>query len=312
MRHWITSSMYTEIMLAKSYFFIAIIFGGALMATQIQLGLNQALGQELALGVPEFESDLNLIKSQSVAATVVRSLILSGLTKVRESGEAGLMLAQSYSVDPSGRDWTFRISDDLKFSSGQPITGEDVIMSIDECRSAGRLSEIESAKSSQDSENYQGSFDVVISLRSSNLDNYRKFPIRLADCPIVAADAKEIFGNYWGLGNNLVSSGPYVVARFKHSKEIQLTINENFSGRRPKLEQLVVRAMPSPQHGLTALRLGTIVSLFTDRSDILQESGNDQTLLIETCPVGKVIARKSFKFTCSSSMMDFSDAYFFG
>ncbi len=36
-------------------------------------------------------------------------------------------LAESYSVSPNGRSWTFRLREDVMFSDGTPLTAQDVV-----------------------------------------------------------------------------------------------------------------------------------------------------------------------------------------
>jgi len=58
--------------------------------------------------------------------------VMEPLVKVNPNGHAYLPgLAESWSVDPTGKIWTFRLAPNVRFSDGSPCTSKDVEFSVD-------------------------------------------------------------------------------------------------------------------------------------------------------------------------------------
>jgi len=158
-------------------------------------------------------------------------------------------IAESWSVDDSGRVWTFNLRQDVVFSDGTPLTAEDAAWSL------RRVKNIKSAPASN-----LETFEEVIAvddytLQITTVDPNPAVPHILThnatgvinravatengatdaeDADL--ADEAEIFFN-----DNSLGSGPYVFRSFSTTAETVLVKNASFWGEQPFYDQLVFR-----------------------------------------------------------------------
>jgi peptide/nickel transport system substrate-binding protein len=82
---------------------------------------------EGVIGTPRF---INPVLSVTDADKDISALLYSGLTRVMADGSLGLDLAQSYSISPDGKVYTFSLRPDAQFSDGTIVTADDVVFTI--------------------------------------------------------------------------------------------------------------------------------------------------------------------------------------
>lgn len=74
---------------------------------------------------------LNPLFATTSSEKTVSKLLFSTLVAPDYSGHMGLSMVASIRADATGKVWTVKLRDNLVWSDGQPITGEDVIYTID-------------------------------------------------------------------------------------------------------------------------------------------------------------------------------------
>ena len=65
---------------------------------------------------------------------IVHYNILEGLTKIREDGSVVPLLAESWTMDPDGRSYTFRLKKGVKFHDGEAFDASDVKFSFERAK----------------------------------------------------------------------------------------------------------------------------------------------------------------------------------
>jgi len=65
---------------------------------------------------------------------------------------------------------------------------------------------------------------------------------------------------------------------------------------------LALRSYSDPARGLTALREGTVVALFTENAEVLNKAAGDETLVAMQCGGASVIRRRDLIFSCDPSI----------
>ena len=83
--------------------------------------------REGLIGAPRF---INPVLALSEADDDLTSLVYSGLLKATPSGDYVPDLAQSYTISPDGKTYTFTLRANAKFSDGKPVTADDVVFTI--------------------------------------------------------------------------------------------------------------------------------------------------------------------------------------
>ncbi|MDQ6697287.1 MAG: ABC transporter substrate-binding protein, partial [Actinomycetota bacterium] len=83
--------------------------------------------REGVLGRPVSVSPLS---ARSQADRDLVALVFSGLVRNGPSGSIVPDLAERWTVDPTGRIWTFVLRDDIRWHDGDPVTSDDVAFTI--------------------------------------------------------------------------------------------------------------------------------------------------------------------------------------
>ncbi len=87
-------------------------------------------GGSLSEGMIGNPSQINPIFALTNTDKDISSLIFSGLMKKDSNGEIVPDLAESYTVDETGKEYTFKLKDDLKFHNNDSVTTEDIRYTI--------------------------------------------------------------------------------------------------------------------------------------------------------------------------------------
>ncbi len=153
-------------------------------------------------------------------------------------------LATSYSLSSDGLTWTFTIRDDVKFSDGEKLTAEDVVFTLETAKSAQGsvdLTYMESAIAKDD-------YTVEITLSSPT----SIFLNTLASIGIVP---KHAYSEDYG--RNPIGSGPYKLVEWIPQEQMIFTINEDYYGEKPSIQNVTVVFM-SEDAALAAVQAGEV------------------------------------------------------
>src|SRR3989440_6897527 len=158
-------------------------------------------------------------------------------------------LATKWARTPDGKGWRFTLRDGVKFSTGTPMTIEDVKWSFDRVINLG----------DQPSQ-YIAHVDRVEIVDKSTLDIILKQPAEPL-LPIIAApefvvlerkvaeanggtadkDAKTADKAAQWINSNSCGTGAYRIAAWERNQQIQLARNEHYWGGKPSFERIVIR-----------------------------------------------------------------------
>jgi ABC-type transport system substrate-binding protein len=280
--------------------------GTFLLVAVVSLGLSSlakpAFSQTLSIGFPEFPQQVDLLESEHPLAVFVRAASLGALVRqspapTGSSLPVGLELSDSLSIQADGGVWSFRVSKRAFFSSGGRIQARDAVFSLKRCIAKHQLAgivEVTARSVKNGLGNEEGWVDLK--LEAPQLKPNQKFPANLASCPILEEQSAKLFGLDLGKGSNLVSSGAYVIRGFSAGREYTLARLNQLVRESP--EVFVLRGFSEPEHGLSALRSGTLDAFFTTAPGVLDKARQDETLLISECAAYSVILRKGLVLPC--------------
>ena len=116
-------------------------FAGAWSATQ-------AAGRKDSVVVGMILEPPGLDPTTAPAAAIgeiVHYNVLEGLTKINVDGSVTPLLAESWSMDPDGKSYTFRLRKGIKFSDGSPMEATAVKFSFDRARAPGSTNKAKKA-----------------------------------------------------------------------------------------------------------------------------------------------------------------------
>ena len=204
---------------------------------------------------------LNPLYASTNSEKTVSKLLFASLSAPDYSGHSGLYLAKSITRDDSGKIWTVKLRDNLKWSDGQPLTNEDVVFTVNLIKNPLVNSNYNSnlaGVSVKESEEK----NLVFELTNANVyfETALDFPILPKH---ILEDAKPDLLLEHSFSMKPISSGPY---EYNHTqaignlgeKSIFLKANENYFKGTPKNDSFIVHAFIKTDDIINALNTGTI------------------------------------------------------
>lgn len=166
------------------------------------------------------------------------------------------LLAKSYAVSDDGKSVTFTLDDTATFASGEPVTSDDVVFSLE------RLRNLKSSPSYlMDGLTVTASDEHTVVVASENPASYIPSLLTSTATSIVeadavreaggsdAADAAETdgAGSLFTTAENGIGSGPYQLETYDTNSQITLVKNADWWGGDVPFERIVIRNVKNPQ-----------------------------------------------------------------
>ncbi len=172
-------------------------------------------------------------------------------------------VATEYTVDESGKVYTFKMREDVKFASGNPMTANDVVWSVNRVRNM-KDSQAYSMVKIVEKVEAPDDYTVVFTLTEADASFLVKLTSN-AYCILDSKVVKEHGGSdqatdsatEW-LNNQSAGSGPYVIKSWKPKEQLVLEKNPNYWGEASNIDTIYFREMESADAQITALQNGDI------------------------------------------------------
>jgi len=219
----------------------------------------------------------------------VDRLLFSGLVKFDERGLPRADLAGAWGVATDGTVYNFTLRSEAVWHDGTPVTSDDVIFTIERMMSAGSLVP-------QDIKDLWGKITVE-KLNDKNLKftlpepfvpfmDYLTFGI-LPKHLLESVPAEQLPNADFNI--QPVGTGPY---RFDHLivedgqiTGVVLTINTNYYGAAPFIEQVVFRYYPTSAEALDAYRQGDVLAISRVAPEELSAALEEPNLSMYSSPL---------------------------
>lgn len=172
---------------------------------------------------------LNPINSSDAYATRVQQFVIDNLlTKHPETNEYRPGLAESWTVSPDGKVYTFKLRQGIKFTDGTSLTAKDVKFSFDavldpKYEAAHKLAYFQNINSPKIIDDYTIEFTV----KNKYFGNLETLAMGVQIVP-EATYSKQDKDNK--LSKVLIGSGPYKILKYNKSKNLILTKNKDWWG----------------------------------------------------------------------------------
>lgn len=217
---------------------------------------------EGAVGNPQF---INPLLAISDADRDLQSLTYAGLMGISGSGALTPVLAQSYTISPDGKTYTFVLRPNAKFTDGTPVTADDVVFTVKKAQ--------DPALKSPEYADWSGVNVVALdaeTVRFTLAKAYTPF-LGLTTLGILPArlwqnlsDAEFPFST---LQTNPVSAGPFKVTRISRDasgliQSVTLSENPYYVLGRPYLESIRFNFYSNSQDLSLALSSGAVQSAY--------------------------------------------------
>lgn len=166
-------------------------------------------------------------------------------------------LAESYEATPDGKEYTFKLREDVKFSDGLPLNAEAVkqnmdgiLLNADRFSWMGAIGKLDKVEVVDD---YTIKFVYKEPYYAATLDMCSQFPIRMISPNSIPDD-----GNTAGILKSSIGTGPYVLTEAVKDQQYVFTVNENYWGDKPAYKKVIVKVIPDHDSRVMALQSGDV------------------------------------------------------
>ncbi len=177
-----------------------------------------------------------------------------GLTRFTEAGEAEAGLAESWTISPDGRVWTFHLRPDLVFSDKHPITASVFVDALARIRDEKAGSPHASLFAIIDHIDAPDPRTVIVHLTSP----FPQLPALLGH-PAMAALPFHIIKakrEAWTSDRPLITSGPYRLTEWKLNQAITLKASPTWHSGKPASPTIIWRPMDNLNSGMRLMLAG--------------------------------------------------------
>ncbi|HEX4233049.1 MAG TPA: ABC transporter substrate-binding protein [Caldimonas sp.] len=183
---------------------------------------------------------------------VVHMSVLEGLTKINMDGKVTPLLAESWSTDPDGRVYTFKLRKNVKFHDGEAFDSSDVKFSFERAKAPGSTNKAKKAVFDNISRIDTPDPSTVIVVLNNADGN---FLFRMGENTAVILDPKSAPAT----ATKPIGTGPFKFDSWAKGSSITLVKNEQFRDAGAiRMKKVTFRFINDPAAQVAALLAGDI------------------------------------------------------
>ena len=230
------------------------LLAAALLATLAATSPAQGRKDSVVLGmVLEPAPGLDpTMASAAAIGEVVHLSVLEGLTKIGMDGTVSPLLAESWSVDPDGKVYSFKLKRGVKFHDGEAFDASDVKFSFERAKAEGSTNKAKKSVFDNISRIETPDPHTVILVLNQADGN---FLFRMGEATAAILDPKSAAGT----ATRPVGTGPFKFEDWKKGASITLVKNPDYRGAAAvKMKKVTWRFISDPAAQVAALLAGDI------------------------------------------------------
>lgn len=215
-----------------------------------------------------------------------QGMVYEALVKYGQGGKIEPWLAESWTISPDGREYTFKLRRDVKFSDGSPFNAQAAKKNFDAVLANAKrhdwLEMIGQIKEITEVDDHT----IKITFKNPYYPALQELalirPIRFL-APTGFPDSGDTSQSI----KAPIGTGPWVLSEHKKNEFAVFTRNDNYWGTKPKLQKIVVKIIPDGESRVIAFEKGEIDLIYgsglisLDSFKQLKESGKYETGLSE-------------------------------
>jgi len=258
------------------------------MIVPVVSGISSAQEEKtLVIGHAESTDSLDPARGYTQTVGFVNRAVYQNLVTFPDADASAIipMLATEWTVSDDGLTYTFKLRNDVVFSSGNPFTAADVVFSLMRLKhvqgNPAFLAANIAAVTAVDDYTVEITLSQVDPAFLANLANTNGFPI--LDSKLVkenggtdAEDASSTDTAEAFLNSTSAGSGPYMLERWEPQVETVLVRNPNYNGPAPYFDRVIITNIPEPATQKIALEAGDI--------DLALDLTSDQIIGLQNNP----------------------------
>jgi peptide/nickel transport system substrate-binding protein len=179
------------------------------------------------------------------------------------------VVAESWTVSDDGKTLTFKIREGRKFASGNPITAEDVVFSLQRLIKLDKtpafiITQFGINKDNVDAVIKQtGDYEFTFTMDKPYASSFVLYCLTATVASVVDKkvalehEADGDFGYEW-LKTNYAGSGPFTIREWRANESVVLERNDNYSGTAAPLARVIYRHIPETATQRLLLEKGDI------------------------------------------------------
>ncbi|MGH6947343.1 MAG: ABC transporter substrate-binding protein [Kiloniellales bacterium] len=192
---------------------------------------------------------------------------------------------ESWEVSDDGLTFTFEMRDGINFASGNPMTAEDAVFSLQRVVALDKspafiLTQFGFSKDNlQETIKQTGPMTFQLTVDKPYAPTFVLYCLTATIGSVVdkkTVMSHEVDGDlgYNWLKTNYAGSGPFVIREWKANEAVVFERNENYWGKKPAMKRVIYRHIPEPATMRLLLEKGDI--------DIARKLGADQLASLES------------------------------
>ena len=190
--------------------------------------------------------------SAAAIGEVVHLNILEGLTKINLDGRITPLLAESWSIDPDGKVYTFKLKKGVRFHDGEAFDASDVKFSFERAKAVGSTNKAKKAVFDNIARIETPDPQTVIVLLANADGN---FLFRMGENTAVILDPKSAATT----ATKPVGTGPFKLESWARGSSITLVKNDAFrDAAAVRMKKVTFRFINDPAAHVAALLAGDI------------------------------------------------------
>jgi peptide/nickel transport system substrate-binding protein len=183
---------------------------------------------------------------------VVHYNVLEGLTKINMDGTVAPLLAESWTVDPDGKVYTFKLRRNVKFHDGEAFDAGDVKFTFERAKADGSTNKAKKAVFDNISR-IETPDPATVIVVLNNADG--NFLFRMGENTAVILDPKSAAGT----ATKPIGTGPFKFDSWAKGSAITLVKNDEYrNAAAVKLKKVTFRFINDPAAQVAALLAGDI------------------------------------------------------
>ncbi|WP_395692346.1 ABC transporter substrate-binding protein [Piscinibacter sp.] len=190
--------------------------------------------------------------SAAAIGEVVHLSVLEGLTKIGMDGTVSPLLAESWSVDPDGKVYSFKLRRGVKFHDGEAFDASDVKFSFERAKAEGSTNKAKKSVFDNISRiETPDPYTVILVLERAD----GNFLFRMGEATAAILDPKSAAGT----ATKPIGTGPFRFEDWKKGASITLAKNPDYrNAAAVKMKKVTWRFISDPAAQVSALLAGDI------------------------------------------------------
>jgi len=217
---------------------------------------------------------------------IAQSMIYEPLVMYKEGGKLEPHLAESWAISPDGKEYTFKLRRNVKYSDGTIFNANNVKKNFDaimiNAKNHSWLGVLNVLDKTEVVDEYTFKMTLKQQYSPALQDLAVVRPVRFLGDAGFPDDGDTSKSVKKGIG-----TGPWMLTEYKKDEFAEFTRNPNYWGQKPKVDKIVIKIIPDGETRVLAFEKGELDLIFgegvisMDAFKQLKESGKYETSLSE-------------------------------